>query len=83
MLGLAQTLPPRRADHRLAGRPGSPTNFYWHLEAMLDLSIVRQWTHELYADRGRSSIDPVAFFNLPLVMFFEWRGATLSREPAL
>src|SRR4029453_3042309 len=31
----------------------------------------RDWTRELYADRGRPSIDPVIFFKLQLVMFFE------------
>jgi hypothetical protein len=28
-------------------------NFYRHLEAKLDLSFVRDWTRELYAERGR------------------------------
>jgi hypothetical protein len=37
---------------------------YRHLEAKLDLSFVRDWTRQLYAVRGRPSIDPVAFFNL-------------------
>lgn len=37
-------------------------NFYRHLEATLDLSFVRQWTQDLYAERGRPSIDPVVFF---------------------
>ena len=46
-------------------------NFYRHLEAKLDLSFVRDWTRELYAERGRPSIDPVIFFKLQLVMFFE------------
>src|SRR3954452_5054657 len=46
-------------------------NFYRHLEAKLDLSFVRGWTRELYAERGRPSIDPVVFFKLQLVMFFE------------
>src|SRR5215213_5886200 len=46
-------------------------NFYRHLEATLDLSFVREWTGELYAQRGRPSIDPVVFFKLQLVMFFE------------
>jgi transposase len=46
-------------------------NFYRHLEAKLDLGFVRDWTHELYAERGRPSIDPVVFFKLQLVMFFE------------
>jgi transposase len=45
--------------------------FYRHLEAKLDLSFVRDWTRELYAEGGRPSIDPVVFFKLQLVMFFE------------
>src|ERR687896_1288466 len=48
-----------------------PSNFYRHLEAKLDLSFVREWTRELYAERGRPCIDPVVFFKLQLVMFFE------------
>ncbi len=49
-----------------------PTDhFYRHLEAQLDLHFVRDWTRELYAERGRPSIDPVVFFKLQLVMFFE------------
>jgi transposase len=47
------------------------SHFYRHLEAKLDLSFVRDWTQELYAVRGRPSIDPVVFFKLQLVMFFE------------
>jgi transposase len=46
-------------------------NFYRHLEARLDLGFVRDWAQELYAERGRPSIDPVVFFKLHLVMFFE------------
>ncbi len=46
-------------------------NFYRHLQAKLDLSFVREWARGLYADRGRPSIDPVVFFKLQLVMFFE------------
>ena len=48
-----------------------PRNFYRHLEAKLNLSFVREWTREPYADRGRPGIDPVVFFKLQLVMFFE------------
>src|SRR5215210_9330203 len=46
-------------------------HFYRHLEAKLDLSFVRDWTRELYAERGRPSIDPVVFCKLQLIMFFE------------
>ena len=48
-----------------------PDHFYRHLEAKLDLGFVRDWARELYAERGRPSIDPVVFFKLQLVMFFE------------
>jgi transposase len=47
-----------------------PDHFDRHLEARLDLSFIREWTRELYADRGRPSVDPVVFFKLQLVMFF-------------
>jgi transposase len=45
-------------------------HFYRHLEARLDLSFVREWSRDLYAERGRPSIDPVVFFKLQLIMFF-------------
>ena len=48
-----------------------PNHFYRHLEAKLDLDFVREWTRTTYAERGRPSIDPVVFFKLQLVMFFE------------
>src|SRR5450756_1259346 len=49
-----------------------PSNhFYRHLEATLDLSFIREWVADLYAPIGRPSIDPVTFFKLQLVMFFE------------
>jgi transposase len=47
------------------------SNFYRHLETTLDLSFVRGWVKEHYAERGRPSIDPVVFFTLQLIMFFE------------
>ena len=46
-------------------------HFYRHLDARLDLGFVREWVRDLYADRGRPSIDPVVYFKLQLVMFFE------------
>jgi len=46
-------------------------HFYRHLEDTLDVRFVRDWTRERYADRGRPSIDPVVFFKLQFVMFFE------------
>src|ERR671911_1824927 len=46
-------------------------NFYRRLQARLDLSFVRELVGALYAKGGRSSVDPVVFFKLQLVMFFE------------
>jgi transposase len=46
-------------------------HFYRYLEARLDLSFVREWVRGAYPSRGRPSIDPVVFFKLYLVMFFE------------
>ncbi|MBO0782781.1 MAG: IS1182 family transposase [Ktedonobacteraceae bacterium] len=49
-----------------------PTDhFYRHLEKVLDLSFVREFVQEKYGQGGRPSIDPVVFFKLQLVMFFE------------
>ena len=46
-------------------------NFYRRLQARLDLSFVRELVRPLYANGGRPSVDPVVFFKLQLVMFFE------------
>jgi len=46
-------------------------HFYRQLERTLDLSFVREFVQKTYANRGRPSIDPVVFFKLQLVMFFE------------
>ena len=46
-------------------------NFYRSLEAKLDLSFVRDWVEDKYAERGRPSIDPAVFFKLLLILFFE------------
>ena len=46
-------------------------NFYRRLEARLDLSFVRDLVRDCYASSGRPSVDPVVFFKLQLVMFFE------------
>ncbi len=48
-----------------------PDHFYRHLEQSLDLSFVREFVHETYAGGGRPSIDPVVFFKLQLILFFE------------
>jgi transposase len=65
---------PRRLDEPIAVSLEGPIpqgNFYRHLERSLDLSFFREWARELYAERGRPSIDPVVFFTLQLVIFFE------------
>ena len=46
-------------------------HFYRHLEATLDLAFVRELVREHYGERGRPSIDPVVFFKLQLILFFE------------
>jgi transposase len=46
-------------------------HFYRQLDAALDLTFVRSWVADCYADRGRPSIDPVVFFRFQLIMFFE------------
>ena len=46
-------------------------HFYRHVERTLDLSFVREFVQQTYAGGGRPSIDPVVFFKLQLVMFFD------------
>ncbi len=46
-------------------------HFYRHLDSSLDLSFVRDLVKDCYSPIGRPSIDPVVFFRLQLVMFFE------------
>jgi transposase len=53
-------------------------HFYRHLDARLDLSFVRDLVQGTYALHGRPSIDPIVFFKLQLVMFFE--GLRSERE---
>ena len=46
-------------------------NFYRRLERTVDLSFVRELVRDRYASGGRASVDPVVFFKLQLVLFFE------------
>ena len=46
-------------------------HFYRQLEGKLDLSFVRDLVRECYGELGRPSIDPVVFFKLQLIAFFE------------
>ena len=49
-----------------------PGNFYRQVEAKLDLTFVRDLVEDSYSSQmGRPSIDPVVFFKLQLIMFFE------------
>jgi transposase len=48
-----------------------PDAFYRHLEQTLDLAFVRELVRYTYAESGRPSIDPVVFFKLQLILFFE------------
>ncbi len=48
--------------------------FCRRLDVWLDLSFVRDWTRQFYAERRRPSIDPIVFFELQLVIFFEVRA---------
>jgi transposase len=48
-----------------------PGHFYRHLERTLDLGFVRDLVRDAYAEVGRPSIDPVVFFKLQLILFFE------------
>ena len=46
-------------------------HFYRHVERTIDLAFVRELVEKTYAGSGRPSIDPIAFFKLQLVLFFE------------
>ena len=47
-------------------------HFYRRLETKLNLSFVRDLVKPTYCpDNGRPSVDPIVFFKLQLIMFFE------------
>ena len=46
-------------------------NFYRQVERSIDLSFVHDLANDFYANIGRPSIDPVVFFKLQLIAFFE------------
>ena len=46
-------------------------DFYRHLDRAFDRSFVRELVREHYREGGRPSSDPVVFFKLQLIMFFE------------
>lgn len=47
------------------------TNFYRRLKGVLDLDFLYRLTREYYGDSGQKSIDPLVFFKLCLVGYFE------------
>jgi transposase len=49
----------------------SADHFYRHVDRTFDLAFVRDLVADHYAAGGRPSIDPVVFFKLQLVLFFE------------
>jgi transposase len=46
-------------------------NFYRQVECCLDLSFIRDLAREHYSEIGQPSIDPIVFFRLQLIAFFE------------
>lgn len=46
-------------------------NFYRQVQSKLDLDFVRELVAQCYTPFGRPSIDPVVFFKLHLLLFFE------------
>ena len=65
---------PRRLDRPVAASLEElvpADHFYRHLDRVLDLAFVRDLVKDAYAEVGRPSIDPVIFFKVQLVMFFE------------
>ncbi len=57
-----------------------PDHFCRHLERTLNLAFVRDLVNETDAQAGRPGIDPVVFFTLQLVLFFE--GLRSERQPS-
>lgn len=47
-------------------------HFYRHLDGKLDLSFVRAWVEDLYAENGRPAVDPVVFFRTQPVRCPYW-----------
>ena len=46
-------------------------NFYRQVEFCIDFGFIRELASEFYSNIGRPSIDPVVFFKLQLIAFFE------------
>jgi hypothetical protein len=56
-------------------------NFYRRLEGCLDISFVRELVRDRYEEGGRPSVDPVVFFKLHLIAFFDSKTPTKSGLP--
>jgi len=56
-------------------------NFYRQVERSIDLSFVRELAAEFYSNIGCTSIDPVVFFKLQLIAFFEGIRSERGRSP--
>jgi transposase len=63
---LFTALPPLTLDELVPA-----DHFYRYLDRVLDLGFVRDLVRGDYAEKGRPSVDPVVFFRLQLVLFFE------------
>jgi transposase len=46
-------------------------NFYRQLEECINLEFIHSFVQELYSNIGRPSINPILFFKLQLIAFFE------------
>jgi transposase len=46
-------------------------NFYRQVQFCIDFDFIRKLANEFYSNIGRPSIDPVVFFKLQLIAFFE------------
>ena len=46
-------------------------NFYRRLKSLLDIEFLREETKKYYGTESNSSIDPIVFFKLILVGYFE------------
>src|SRR5687768_2483023 len=74
VLPMLGPLKPRRVDQLVAASLEAlvpADHFHRHLERTLDLTFVRDLVRDAYAAGGRPSIDPIVFFKLQLILFFE------------
>ena len=70
MMGSKERAPRPLANVSLEGLVPAD-DFYRYLDHALDLSFVRDLVRECYRVGGRPSFEPVVFFKLQPIMFFE------------